>query len=170
MLTIYQTRDITMNDLVAFRQGCQEIIWALIDKKETISGIKISDYIKNLEVKTGIIFKSAKVYYPRQQNKTPKELICLEEEKIKERDKMKLNYDEIIEEVQDQRPVNSHTIGLCHPDTFKSLFEENEKSPLVSDDLYFTESDSVLENHIILTSVIETEDGYNYEYCDLPLD
>ena len=71
-MIIEQIRDITMNDLVAFRHGVGEVLLALSDGRKTINNLTISDYIRNLEEKTGIRFrKDVNIIYPRQQNKIP---------------------------------------------------------------------------------------------------
>ena len=77
MLFLYQTRDITMNDLVSFRHGVGEVLWALGNGRKTIDGIEISDYIKNLQENTGICLysKDVNISYPRQQNKSPKDVL-----------------------------------------------------------------------------------------------
>ena len=74
-MLLCQTRDITMNDLVRFRSGIGKVIWALRDGRKTIDGIEISDYIKNLQENTGIRFKDVNISYPRQQNKSPHEIL-----------------------------------------------------------------------------------------------
>lgn len=76
-MLLCQTRDITMNDLVRFRHGVGEVIWALIDGRKQLDGIEISDYIKNLQENTGICFKDVNIIYPRQQNKSPKDVLTI---------------------------------------------------------------------------------------------
>lgn len=78
---ICQTRDITMNDLVRFRSGVGKVMRALGNGRKTIDGIEISDYIKNLCETTGIYFKKdVNISYPRQQNKSPKDVVLINSE------------------------------------------------------------------------------------------
>ena len=76
-MIIEQIRDITMNDLVAFRHGVGEVLLALSDGRKTINNLTISDYIRNLEEKTGIRFrkKNVNIIYPRHQNKIPNNIM-----------------------------------------------------------------------------------------------
>lgn len=77
-MLLCQTRDITMNDLVKFRSGVGKVMWALGNRRKTIDGIEISDYIKNLCETTGICFKKdVNILYPRQQNKSPKDVLTI---------------------------------------------------------------------------------------------
>ena len=76
-MLLYQTRDITMNDLVRFRHGVGEVIWALREGRKTIDGIELSDYAKNLQENTGIRFKDVNISYPRQQNKSSKDVLTI---------------------------------------------------------------------------------------------
>ena len=76
-MLLCQTRDITMNDLVSFRHGVGEVIWALRNGRKTIDGIEISDYIKNLQENTGICFKDVNISYPRHQNKSLKDVLTI---------------------------------------------------------------------------------------------
>ena len=76
-MLLYQTRDITMNDLVKFRSGVGKVMWALGNGRKTIDGIEISDYAKSLQENTGIRFKDVNISYPRQQNKSHKDVLTI---------------------------------------------------------------------------------------------
>lgn len=64
---------------------------------------------------------------------------------------MKFKVEEILKEIDIQRPINSTTIGVCHPNTYKALFKEIKDS-YIKKDLRILDSTAVKENHILLIS------------------